>query len=54
MYKWYLIYTYHDLYFSEFNSENECLEYLEQLKQEYKNDRDFHYRVIKGITLEVF
>lgn len=54
MYKWYLIYSYHDLYFSEFNSEKECLEFLRHLKEEYKNDRDFRYQVIKGISLKEF
>ena len=51
MEKWYLIYSYHDLYMSDFNSENECLEYLKYLKNEYKNDSDFHWQVIKGIKL---
>ena len=54
MYKWYLIYSYHDLFMCEFNSDRECIDYLEHLKEEYKNDSDFHWQVIKGISLERF
>ena len=54
MYKWYLIYSYHDLFMCEFNSDWECIDYLEHLKEEYRNDSDFHWQVIKGISLEKF
>ena len=54
MYKWYLIYSYNDLFMCEFNSDWECIDYLEHLKEEYRNDSDFHWQVIKGISLEKF
>lgn len=54
MIKWYLIWEYHDTYVEEFNSNIECSEYLEHLKDNYRNDENFHWKVIKGIQLERF
>lgn len=46
--KYYLIYYYHDTYFCEFYRKFELDNYLNSLKQEYKNDNDFSYRIIYG------
>ena len=48
MNKYYLIYSYHDLFMSEFYSESELNDYLEHLKKEYKNDSNFHFKVVVG------
>ena len=48
MKKWYLIYEYHDTFVSEFYSKDELYRYLEQLKETYKYDSDFRYRIIYG------
>jgi len=45
---YYLIYSYHDLFMDEFYAEDDLNNYLEYLKKEYKNDSDFHYKVIVG------
>ena len=46
--KYYLIYYYHDCHFNEFIRDYELYEYLRKLKEEYKNDNDFHYKIIIG------
>jgi hypothetical protein len=51
MYKCYLIWEYHDTYVEEFNDDMECLKFLGHLKDNYKNDSDFHWQIIKGISL---
>lgn len=48
MKKYYLIWYYHDTYFEEFYRKYELDDFLNSLKQEYKYDNDFHYRIIYG------
>lgn len=48
MKKYYLIWYYHDTYFKEFYRKFELNNFLNSLKQEYKYDNDFHYRIIYG------
>lgn len=48
MEKYYLIYYYHDTFDYEFDKVEDLIKFLEQLKKEYKNDRDFHYKIIVG------
>ena len=52
-YKWYLIYFYHDAFYNEFEEYKECNDYLNDLKERYKYDSDFHYKVIFGEELEM-
>ncbi len=52
MYKFYLIYYYHDTYVYEFNNWEECEKFLKKIKEEYKYDRDFHYKVVKGLIVD--
>lgn len=51
--KWYLIYFYHDCFYSEYNDSKELFRDLEILKKEYKYDSDFHYKVIIGEELDI-
>ena len=46
--KWFLIYTYHDLFMREYGTKEELKKDLKQLLKDYKNDSDFHYKVIEG------
>ncbi len=48
MEKYYLIYYYHDTYDYEFDNVVDLMKFLKRLKEEYKNDRDFHYKIIVG------
>lgn len=48
MKKFYIIWQYHDTFVAEFNSNLDMIDYLEHLKEEYKNDNDFKYKVIFG------
>ena len=48
MYKYYLIYEYHDTYVCEFCTIDRLEDYLNSLKKQYKYDRDFRYTIIYG------
>lgn len=48
MYKYYLIYEYHDTYVREFLTIDSLENYLNNLKSQYKYDNDFTYRIIYG------
>lgn len=48
MYKYYLIYEYHDTYVREFCTIDGLENYLNRLKKQYKYDRDFRYKIIYG------
>lgn len=50
MNKYYLIYSYHDLFISDFNTLYECEEYVKHLKLKYGSD--FHYQIIQGTEIE--
>lgn len=50
MTKYYLIYTYHDIFIDEFNTFYECTEFVKHLKIKYGSD--FHYQIIKGYEVE--
>lgn len=52
MKKYYLIYYYHDTYDVEFFTKFELENYLNSLKEQYKYDSDFHYKVIFGEEIE--
>lgn len=51
--KYVLIYFYHDTYFSEYETLEQLKGILENLKEAYKNDSDFSYRVYKGEILNI-
>ena len=48
MKKYYLIWYYHDTYFEEFYRKFELDNFLNSLKENYKYDNDFHYKIIYG------
>lgn len=48
MYKYYLIYEYHDTYVCDFYSKSELEDYLDNLKSQYKYDNNFRYKIIYG------
>ena len=48
MEKWYLIYQYHDDHIVEFDDEDSLNDYLNTLKDTYKYDSDFKYKIIQG------
>ena len=52
MMKYYLIYIYHDVFYATFFREDECFDFVEHLKQEYKNDPDFSYFVVRGVEID--
>ena len=52
MEKYYLIYFYHDTFFDEFTSMELLNNFLNVLKENYKYDRDFHYKIIVGKEVE--
>jgi len=46
--KYILIWEYHDCYYEIFESMESLKRYLRCLLKDYKNDDDFHYKVIEG------
>lgn len=46
--KWYLIYQYHDEHIVEFDDKDSLNTYLNTLKDTYKYDSDFKYKIIHG------
>ncbi len=48
MEKWYLIYQYHDDHIVEFDDDGSLNDYLNTLKDTYKCDSDFKYKIIQG------
>ena len=48
MEKWYLIYQYHDDHIVEFDDKDSLNDYLNTLKDTYKYDSDFKYKIIQG------
>lgn len=51
-YKYFVIYSYHDLFEYEFDNEYDCLKFVKKLINEYKFDRDFYYKIIKGFIID--
>ena len=51
-YKYFVIYSYHDLFVDEFDNEFDCMNFVKKLINEYKLDRDFHYKIIKGFVID--
>lgn len=49
--KYILIYWYHDTYVTIYDSIKEVTEHLENLKEFYRNDNDFRYKVFYGIEV---
>jgi len=50
--KWYLIYFYHDCFYNEYYEINKLYHDLKVLKERYKYDSDFHYKVICGEEID--
>lgn len=46
--KYILIWEYHDCYYYVFETKEKLKDYLRYLIKNYKNDDDFHYKVIEG------
>lgn len=46
--KYILVYQYHDTFVDEFNSLGELRLELAKLRETFKNDRDFKYKVYRG------
>lgn len=46
--KYILIWEYHDCYYHIFDTKEELKKYLKILIKDYKNDSDFHYKVLEG------
>ena len=46
--KYILIWQYHDDNYDIFDTKEELKKYLKMLINDYKNDEDFHYKVIEG------
>lgn len=51
-YKYFVIYSYHDLFEYEFDNEYDCINFVKKLINEYKFDSDFHYKIIKGNIID--
>ena len=52
MKKFYLIYQYHDDFVYEFDNLEDCNEYANRLKKEFKYDSDFRYSIVEGVVIE--
>lgn len=46
--KYILIWEYHDSYYEIFDTKEELKKYLLILIKNYKNDSNFHYKVLEG------
>lgn len=46
--KYILIWEYHDCDYEIFDTMEELKNYLKALIKDYKNDSDFHYKVLEG------